>query len=122
MTFEEESPEGGVDELAGKIVLDQIVVLFGETIGYEALESVGGVSQGHSNAKSGKYPVESSEVISFINDRLVENFLPDASPGDDKSREEESDNKSSICGVPVIDNLREGWFVDNNGVRSLVGT
>ena len=92
MTFKEESPEGWVDELAGKIILDQIVVLFGEAVGDEALESVWGVSQSHSDAKSGEYPMESSVVISFINDGFVEDFLPDTSPGDDKSWEEESDD------------------------------
>ena len=92
MAFEEEPPESWVDELAGKIVLDQIVVLFGETVGDEALESVGGVSQGQCDAKSGEYPVESSEVISFFYDGLVEDFLPDASPGDDESWEEEGDD------------------------------
>ena len=36
MTLDEVLPEGGVDQLASEIILDQLSSLFGETVGYVA--------------------------------------------------------------------------------------
>ena len=45
MALKHISPKGGVDELAGEVVLDQLGRLLGQSVGHVALQPVGGVAQ-----------------------------------------------------------------------------